>query len=122
MPRIITVGTDAVQLLAANPARVAWTVIMPATTIEAGNTGRVNIGLGFQPTTVVGAPDQGFILTASDQLRDAKVYEKDPSVWRGDVWARASAAGQRVWADEAVTSQLPITEPTPPEAAVIPKG
>lgn len=102
MPRILTVGTEAVLALGGNEERTAWSVIMPTTTLEAGNTGRVHVGLGTIPGTVIGAPDQSFILTSGDQVGDQKLYAEDLSIFRGQIWLRASAAGQRVWVDEAI--------------------
>ena len=102
MARIRTIGTDAVQAMGDNDGRRAWTIIMPATTIVAGNTGRVHVGLGFQPSTVVSAPDQGFALVAGEQIGDEMIFEGDISVWQGSIWLRANVAGQIVWIDEAI--------------------
>ncbi len=102
MARIRTVGTDPVQAMGDNDGRRAWTVIMPATSIVAGNTGRVHVGLGFIPSTVVSSPAQGFALVAGEQIGDEMIFEGDISVYRGSVWLVASVAGQVVWIDEAI--------------------
>ncbi len=100
--RIVTVGTTPAQLLGDNPFRTSWTVIMPSTGKEAGNTGRVHVGLGFSPSSVVGAPDQGIILTQNEQTGEERIQNEDRSIHRGAIWALASAAGQRVWVRETV--------------------
>jgi hypothetical protein len=104
MPRIRTIGTNPVQVAADNPDRRAYNLLMPATSVESGNTGRIHIGLGFIPSTVVGSPVQGHILTQGDQLRDEMLFADDYSVWRGSIWAVASVADQRLWVDEALRS------------------
>ncbi len=107
MSRLVTVGVAPIQVLQDNPARVGWQAIMPSTTIEAGNTGRVHLAKGFIPSTVVGAPDQGDILVAGTNIGEEKLYEEDTSVFKGSVWAVASAAGQRIWVDEAISQEAP---------------
>jgi len=107
MARIVTVGINGIQVAQDNPARVGWQVIMPATSIEAGNTGRVHVGKGFIPSTVVGAPDQGLILTANSQVGEEKLYESDRSVFLGSIWLLASIASQRVWVEEAISQEAP---------------
>ena len=103
MARIVTVGTTPIQVLQDNPARVGWQIIMPSTTIEAGNTGRVHIGKGFIPSTVVGNPVQGLILTSGSQTGEERLYLEDVSVFQGSIWIVASVAGQRVWVEEAIS-------------------
>lgn len=100
--RIVTVGTTPAQLLADNAYRTSWAVIMPSTGKEAGNTGRVHVGLGFTPSSNVGAPDQGILLTQNEQTGEERIQAEDRSIHRGAIWAVASIAAQRVWVRETV--------------------
>ena len=103
MAKTRTVGTDPVQLLADNEDRHAWAVIMPSSTLIAANTGRVHVGLGFIPSSVVDAPDSGLILRAGFQLGDQIEAGLKREVYKGAIWARGSAAGQVVQVDEQTT-------------------
>lgn len=103
MAKTRTVGTDPVQLLADSEDRHAWSVIFPSATLIAGNTGRVHVGLGFTPSSVVGAPDAGLVLRAGFQVGDQIEAGLKREVYKGSIWAVASAAGQVVYVDEQTT-------------------
>ena len=100
MPSQIRVGTTAKLLLGPNLTRRGWTATFPPTQLFAANTGRIHLGLGFIPSTVVGAPDQGFVLIPGSFIGDEKLWEQDKGVYRGEIWAIASVAGQLLWVDE----------------------
>lgn len=111
--RRYVIGTEPVVVANANPRRSFVSVIFLPTDIEAGNTGRVHVGKGFPPTATVGDPTQGDILQQGGEFRDEEKYEGDTSVFRGMLFARASAANQIVVVDEGDIIK-PATPATPP--------
>lgn len=99
--RRIVVGTDPVLLADSNRNRSYISIIFLPTNIEAGNTGNLFVGKGFVPAATIGAPNQGDILQQAGELADTAKYKGDTSVFKGQYWAVASAAGQVVFVDEA---------------------
>ena len=73
---------------------------MQPTSIVAGNTGRVHLGFGFQPTAVVGHASQGFILLAAAILEEPVTEAKIAGYFKNSVWAIASAADQDIMVEE----------------------
>jgi hypothetical protein len=94
-----TVGLTPVLALMGNIGRIAWRVTMPSTGIISGNTGRVHIGRGFQPSTDLTSPIIGDIVTAGSETREAKTF-KDDRVFNGDLWLVATVAAQVVIVEE----------------------
>ena len=94
------VGTIAVLLKNANPKRTKFRVTMQPTSIDAGNTGRVHLGFGFQPTATVGHASQGFILIAATILEEPVGERVIEAYFKQSVWAIASAADQSVIVEE----------------------
>ncbi len=102
MPAVLTVGTTPLQALQDNSSRRAWVVIMPSSGLVAANTGTVFVGLGWIPTGVVSAPDQGFAIQQGNQVGDQQLFLEDVTVFKGSIWLVASIAGQIVWVDDSV--------------------
>ncbi len=120
MPSQIVVGTTPKMLLGPNLTRRGWTATFPPSQLFAANTGRIHLGLGFIPSTVVGAPDQGFVLIPGSFIGDEKLWEQDKGVYRGEIWAVASIAGQLLWVDEEWVQGAETPPGLPPEQ--IPAG
>lgn len=103
-----SVGTTPVLIANENKFRNSWNVEMLPTSVESGNTGRVHVGRGHIPTTVVGDPSQGTVLQQSDLVGDEARYAGDTSVFKGKIWAVGSAASQVV--DFIETQDMPAPE------------
>lgn len=97
----VKVGTTPVLALESNKKRNVWSVTMIPSSIEAGNTGIVFLGRGFQPTPTVGSPAQGELLKQADTLSEAKTFAEDTSVFKGQVWIVSDTADQVVEVYEA---------------------
>lgn len=115
MPAQLLVGTVPKLLLGPNLTRRGWTATFPPTQLFAANTGRVHLGLGFIPSTVVGSPAQGFVLIPGSFIGDEKLWEQDKGVYRGEIWAVASIAGQLLWVDEEWVQGAETPPELPPE-------
>ncbi len=100
MPGILIIGTSPRLALASNPTRRGWTVTFPPSTLIAANTGRIHLGLGFIPSTVLSSPVQSFVLLPGGFIGDEKLWEQDKGVYRGEIWLVATIANQVVWVDE----------------------
>lgn len=98
----VSVGTTPTLLLNPNRKRNFWSVTFLPTDIVSGNTGRVHVGKGYQPVATVGSPQQGEILLQGGEVGDEAKYRGDTSVFKGQVWAVASAADQVVEVNEAL--------------------
>jgi len=91
----IVVGTDPVLLADFNKNRKSISILMLPTSIESGNTGRVHIGKGFPPSN-----NQGDSLIQGEQITEQEQFPGDPTVFKGQWWARASIANQILIVDE----------------------
>lgn len=98
--RRVTVGTEPVLILDSNRKRSGWAVTVPPVSIEAANTGIVQVGVGFQPVADLTSPQAGTKLNAASSTGDDKAYEGDTSVTKGQIWARATVAGMIIEVDE----------------------
>ena len=89
-------------LLKANPKRRRLIVQMQAELVDPTNTGKIFIGLGFQPVGTVGHSLQGEILIQSAAL----VYPLGGNVLesrhKGTVWALSDTASQSIYFEEEV--------------------
>lgn len=112
--RRFSIGTSPEIIANYNEKRASIAITMLPTAIESGNTGRVHIGKGFVPAPTVGAPVQGDIITQGTEITDVPQYKGDPSLFRGQWWAVASAASQVIVVDE-TTDDIPISQPTESE-------
>lgn len=117
MPSALIVGTSPKLMLGPNLTRRGWTATFPPSQLFAANTGRIHLGLGFIPSTVVGSPDQGFVLIPGSFIGDEKLWEQDKGVYRGEIWAVASIAGQLLWVDEEWVQGAETPPELPPELA-----
>ncbi len=72
---------------------------MPSGGIIAGNTGRVHIGRGYQPSTDLTSPIIGDIVNPGGETREAKAFKED-RVFNGDLWLVATVAAQVVIVEE----------------------
>ncbi|HRY62687.1 MAG TPA: hypothetical protein P5056_02880 [Candidatus Paceibacterota bacterium] len=90
----ITIGTEAKQILAANPKRKRWELQMIPQSIEAGNTGYIYIGKGYPPSTNSDSMAKDAILSDGASVGDNvdALLEKCP--YTGAVWAVATIAAQ----------------------------
>lgn len=68
---------------------------MFSTTINVGNTGRVHIGRRVPPTTTVGEPNAGDILTQGAEISESKAFPQE-KIFTGEIWLTASIAAQLV--------------------------
>lgn len=98
--RRILIGTTPELIYNSNPRRVRWTFQFVPSSIQAGNTGRVHVGKGFPPGTVLGSPNQGDVLNAGSAMEERAQFPNDPSHYTGQVWATASAADQECVVEE----------------------
>lgn len=96
---IVTVGTSPNLVMTANPLRKAWRVTFFSTALFVGNTGNLFVGRGRIPTATLGDPNQGSVLIQGQQILESRSYEED-SIFQGDMWLLASAAGQIVEVEE----------------------
>lgn len=96
----ITVGTDPVLVMDSNPKRTGWSITVPPVSLEASNTGIVQIGVGFQPVAELTSPQAGTKLNAGSATGDDKQFPEDNSVHKGQIWARSDTAGQIIEVDE----------------------
>lgn len=94
------VGTEPVIIAFDNSKRSAIVISMLPTVVESGNIGRVHIGKGYPPSNVLGAPNQGDVLTQGSQIIEQGQYEGDPTVFKGQWWAIASQDNQVILVDE----------------------
>src|SRR5712691_3275107 len=100
--KVLTVGaTFPVLALIGTKGRAGWRVTMPSTAIEAGNTGRIHLGRNYAPNNVLGDPAQGDVLISSGEIKEAKTHKED-TIFEGDIWLFASAAGQRAYVEETI--------------------
>jgi hypothetical protein len=96
----IVVGTNPVLLADFNKNRKSISIIMLPTSIETGNTGRVHVGKGFPPSNNLGDPNQGDPLIQGQQITEQEQFPGDPTVFKGQWWARASIENQVLVVDE----------------------
>lgn len=101
----VTVGTDAVLILNANPRRLGWLVEMGTTGVHAGNVGRVHVKKSSPPSNTVGEPNSGQPLTAGVQTGESLFFSEDKTVYKGQIWARASVAAQVVYVKEDIEGE-----------------
>lgn len=97
----VVVGTTPVLALNANKNRNVWSITMQPSSVEAGNTGIVFVGRGFQPSPIVGSPSQGEIIKQADTIGESKSFAEDNSVFKGQLWLISDTAGQVVEVYEA---------------------
>lgn len=101
---IILTTTNPTLLLNANPKRTRLSIQMQPSSIDAGNTGRIHLGYGFQPVATVNHASQGEILIQSSSIeepqRDVPLSEK----YKGAIWATSSAANQSLTVEEEVSN------------------
>lgn len=98
--RRVVVGTTPVILANANAQRASIVISMLPTSVETGNTGRVHVGKGFVPSSVLGASNRGDPLPQGTEVSDIAQFSGDPSLFKGQWWAVASAADQILTVDE----------------------
>jgi len=96
----VVVGTSPVLLADYNKYRKSISIIMLPTSIETENTGRVHVGKGFPPSNKLGDPNQGDPLIQGQQITEQEQFPNDPSVFKGQWWARASIENQVLIVDE----------------------
>jgi len=108
----VVVGTTPVLALNPNKNRTAWSVTMIPKTIEVSNTGSVFVGRGFQPKGEVGSPQQGEVLQQGAEIGEEQRFEKDTSVFKGQVWVVADTADQVVEVYEAYNENVGTSEET----------
>jgi hypothetical protein len=77
---------------------------MPSTALFAGNTGRVHVGRGFQPSTDLASPIIGDIVVNGGEISEARQF-KEEKIWQGDLWLTGSIAGQTVIVEEELELQ-----------------
>ena len=75
---------------------------MLPTGVNAGNTGRVHVGAGFQPVATVGHPAAGEILIQSSVIDEPYGNYPLPEKYKKQIWAIASADDQEIIYDEEV--------------------
>ena len=93
MPRIV-VGTTAVQILRPNKGRKKWYIEFIPSSIIAGNTGLVFIGIGNPPGSAVTATSYNEVLNSgSATYRNATVASTEREIQEA-IWAIADAADQ----------------------------
>jgi len=98
--RRYSIGTSPDIIANDKPNRGSISITMIPSSIESGNTGRVHVGKGFPPSATLGAPNQGDMLTQGTSVTDIPQFLGDPSLFKGQWWAIASAAGQIITVDE----------------------
>lgn len=86
----LSTGTTAVIAIPANPRRIAWSITMPPTGIESGNTGICRVSKG-SPPGAADTPQQGRRINAGSTISERENYPGDKSVFKGDIWVIASA-------------------------------
>lgn len=100
-PRLITVGTTPVLLLNANARRSQYTIVFPAVSKIAGNTGIVYVSVGTIPVATGGATQNGHSMLAGEQFGEVSNFPND-KVSTDAIYAIASASGQVVEVYEAI--------------------
>jgi hypothetical protein len=103
LQQFYSVGTTPVKILERRSTRNGWRVTMFSSGIVAGNTGRVHLGRGYVPNSVVGDPNSGDILVQGSEMSEAKAY-KEEEVYTGEIWALGSIAAQQISVEEEVPS------------------
>lgn len=106
MARVILSTTNPTLLLNPNKSRRYLLIQMLATSVAAGNTGRVHIGRGFQPVATVGHELQGEILIQSAAIEEKKQVAQDPLPFKGPIWATSSATNQELEVQEFLEESL----------------
>lgn len=92
--------TTPTLILDANPQRKRFVVQMQAELVDANNTGKVYVGVGFQPTATVGAPLQGEVLIQSAVIEKPEVGGRLEESEKAAVWAVADTADQTLVVEE----------------------
>lgn len=103
--RRYSIGTSVEIIANYNSKRASITITMLPSAIESGNTGRVHIGKGFPPSATLGANNQGDPLVQGGQITEVAQFKGDPSLFKGQWWAVASAAGQIITVDEMIETE-----------------
>ena len=104
MPLIILTTTDATLLLNANPKRRKLPIQMQAADVDANNTGRIHLGLGPQPSGVVGHPNQGLIIVPAAGIEEPSGISPIDERYKQAIWAVSSVANQSLTVDEETES------------------
>lgn len=116
--KVLTVGTTPVLALHESLERVAWSVFMPPSSVEPGNTGAVHVGEGFQPAPITGSPVQGFRISGGGQVGESSDRGDGLDIFQGQIWVVATAAGRRIWITERLRDPPAAGNPNgPPPAA-----
>ncbi len=75
---------------------------MQPTSIDANNTGRIHVAVGFQPVATVGHASQGEILIQGASIEQPRAGEVISERWKGPIWATASATDQSITLEEEI--------------------
>ena len=109
MPLILLTDTNPRLLLNANPRRKRLEIQMPSTVVNAGNTGRIHIGLGFQPETNVESTNSGEQLARGSAINEPQLGTLAEK-YKQSVWARSTIANQTlVYSEEVEPEAKPVT-------------
>ena len=104
--RRYSIGTTPDLIANHNPKRASLVITMLPSAIESGNTGRVHVGKGFPPSATLGAPNQGDPLVQGGQIQESSQFRGDPSFYKGQWWAIASATGQIITVDDMIEADI----------------
>ena len=97
--RTPVIGVTPVLVIISNQARRGWRVTFPSAGVFAGNSGIVFLGKNFPPPNT-NPPNQPVdVLTPGSELKENKRFDGD-TIFLGDIWLTASAAGQQVIVEE----------------------
>ena len=93
---MIKIISETTQTLGFNPneKRKRLLIQMQYTNDDANNTGAIYVGLGFQPTGVVGNPNQGFRLTQGSFIDFNEVLGTLPPAAKLHIWLFSDTASQ----------------------------
>ena len=99
---VILTTTNPTLLYNANSKRKKVAIQMQPSSIDANNTGRVHIAVGFQPNTTVGDAMQGEALLQGASIEQPRAGEPISERWKGPIWATASATNQSLVIEEEI--------------------
>ena len=100
MATINLTSTAATQILNENPKRTRLRIQMLPFDVDAGNTGRIHVGFGFQPIAVVGHVAQGEVLLQGAAIDEPPVSGKLSPDRKRIIWATSSQNNQSINVEE----------------------
>ncbi len=97
--RTPVIGVTPVLVIISNTARRGWRVTFPSAGVLAGNSVIVFLGKNFPPPNTNPPNMPVDVLTPGSELKENKRFDTD-TIFLGDIWLTASAAGQQVIVEE----------------------